>query len=217
MSHTLRFAQCKPTYDPEFDLNYSAPGSVVQDPTRAPGNLIMIYEAENHCPGGVWQEPFYASVGIARSSDNGKTWPAPAGSELGGGDQYVVLKRSDPEPANAEQPPVALGDALPSAYVDGKYLYVTYTPSGPGHDCVSYQKDASGTPEPTVAARYYSTATSLGTQNWTEPQMIENSQYPTTTECSAAKSGRGSTDGILPSCHPATPRGIRPQQVTCSS
>ncbi|HEX7589223.1 MAG TPA: hypothetical protein VF478_12980, partial [Anaerolineae bacterium] len=58
MSPTLHFTQCKPTFDPEFDLNYSAPGSVVQDPTRASGNLIMIYEAENHCPGGVWQEPF---------------------------------------------------------------------------------------------------------------------------------------------------------------
>ncbi|HEX7589222.1 MAG TPA: hypothetical protein VF478_12975 [Anaerolineae bacterium] len=175
---------------------------------------------------------------------------------MGGGDRYVVLKRSDPEPTTAEQPPVALGDALPSAYVDGSYLYVTYTPSGPGHDglvrvaraaldgsgplsfskwyhgafgepglggqdsgmivpkacsgyqvdgqisyndalgeylftyvCVSYQKNASGTPEPTVAAWYFSTATSLDAQNWTAPQMIENSQYPATTECSVAKSG----------------------------
>ena len=65
--------QCNPTYQTEFDGNYAAPGSVVQDPTLPPGNLIMLYEAENHCPGGVNQQPFYATVGFARSSDNGKT------------------------------------------------------------------------------------------------------------------------------------------------
>ncbi len=38
--------------NPGFVENYAAPGSVMQDPTLPPGNLIMIYEAENHCPGG---------------------------------------------------------------------------------------------------------------------------------------------------------------------
>jgi hypothetical protein len=52
-----------PTDNTEFDENYSAPGSVVQDPTRPPGHFIMIYEAENHCPGGTWQRPFYATSG----------------------------------------------------------------------------------------------------------------------------------------------------------
>jgi hypothetical protein len=70
MSVPVRFTTCNPTYDSEFDENYAGPGSVVQDPTRPAGNLIMIYEAENHCPGGVWQQPFYATVGFARSSDN---------------------------------------------------------------------------------------------------------------------------------------------------
>ena len=32
-----------------FDEQYAAPGGVVHDPTRGPGNLIMIYEAEIHC------------------------------------------------------------------------------------------------------------------------------------------------------------------------
>src|SRR6202142_4252446 len=82
ISPTLDFGTCKSTYDPEFDLNYSAPGSVLPDPTRAPGNLIMIYEAENHCPGGIWQQPFYVTVGFTRSSDNGKTWPQPVDSEF---------------------------------------------------------------------------------------------------------------------------------------
>jgi hypothetical protein len=55
MSVPVRFGQCNPAYTTEFDGNYAAPGSVVQDPTRPAGNFIMIYEAENHCPGGVRQ------------------------------------------------------------------------------------------------------------------------------------------------------------------
>ena len=46
---------CDPAYATEFDENYAAPGSVVQDPTLPAGNLIMLYEAENHCPGGINQ------------------------------------------------------------------------------------------------------------------------------------------------------------------
>jgi hypothetical protein len=46
MSVPVRFTTCNPTYDSEFDENYAGPGSVVQDPTRPAGNLIMIYEAE---------------------------------------------------------------------------------------------------------------------------------------------------------------------------
>lgn len=134
MTPTLNFTTCKASYDPEFDLNYSAPGSVLQDPTRAPGNLIMVYEAENHCPGGVWQQPFYVTVGIACSADNGKTWPKPVDAELGGPERYPVLKISTSEPSTPEQPPVGMGDALPSAYVDGNNLYITYTLVGPGAD-----------------------------------------------------------------------------------
>jgi hypothetical protein len=131
---TLNFATCKAAYDPAFDLNYAAPGSVLQDPTRAPGNLIMIYEAENHCPGEVWQQPFYVTVGFARSADNGKTWPPPVDSELGGLDRYPVLKGPLPEPSAPEQPPMALGDALPSAFIDATSIYVTYSLSNPGGD-----------------------------------------------------------------------------------
>jgi hypothetical protein len=132
MSVPVRFTACNPTYDSEFDENYAGPGSVVQDPTRPAGNLIMIYEAENHCPGGVWQQPFYATVGLARSTDNGKTWPPPANGEIGNADRYPVLKLAAPEPA-AEPSPAAMGNAIPSAIVDGDYLYVTYVaPPGPG-------------------------------------------------------------------------------------
>jgi len=132
MTAPVRFTTCNPVFDSEFDENYAGAGSVVQDPTRAPGNLIMVYEAENHCPGGVWQQPFYATVGIARSSDNGKTWPPAVNAEFGGVDRYPALKLAAPEPAS-EPSPAAMGDAIPSAIVDGSYLYVTYVaPPGPG-------------------------------------------------------------------------------------
>jgi hypothetical protein len=57
MSVPVRFGQCNPAYTTEFDGNYAAPGSVVQDPTRPAGNFIMIYEAENHCPGASLRGP----------------------------------------------------------------------------------------------------------------------------------------------------------------
>ena len=120
MSPPLPFTSCRSFYDPEFDLNYAAPGTVVQDPMRPPGNLIMIYEAENHCPGGVWQQPFYVTAGFARSSDNGKTWPQPVDSEFGGPDRYPILKGSLDESTVPKEVPY--GDALPSAFVEGRYL-----------------------------------------------------------------------------------------------
>ena len=132
MTAPLAVTKCKDSYDPEFDLNYVGPGSVLQDPTRPTGNLMMIYEAENHCPGGVEQHYFYATVGFARSSDNGKTWPDPVDRELGGPERYPVLKGSTSEPNVAEPSPVNMGDALPSAFVDKDYLYVTYLFAGEG-------------------------------------------------------------------------------------
>ena len=132
MTVPVRFTVCNPTYDTEFDENYAGPGSVVQDPTLPPGNLIMIYEAENHCPGGIWQQPFYATIGFARSADNGKTWPQSVNGEFGGADRYPVLKLASPEPAT-EPAPAPMGNAIPSAIVDGNFLYVTYVaPPGPG-------------------------------------------------------------------------------------
>ena len=132
MTAPVHFTNCNPAFDNEFDENYAGAGSVVQDPTLPPGNLIMIYEAENHCPGGVWQQPYYATVGFARSSDGGKTWPAAVDSEFGGGDRYPVLKLAAPEPAS-EPSPAPMGNAIPGAIVDGNYLYVVYVaPQGPG-------------------------------------------------------------------------------------
>ena len=42
----VAFGSCNPSYNAEFDENYTGPGTVVQDPTLPPGNLIMIYEAQ---------------------------------------------------------------------------------------------------------------------------------------------------------------------------
>ena len=130
MTSPVLITQCNPAYVIEFDANYAAPGSVVQDPTLPPGNLIMIYEAENHCPGGVNQQPFYATVGFARSSDGGKTWPAPINAPLGGTPRHPVLKGATAQPPAPGY--TAMGDALPSAIVDigaagDPYLYVAYT------------------------------------------------------------------------------------------
>ena len=256
------------TYDPEFDLNYAAPGSVVQDPTLPPGNLIMIYEAENHCPGGCWQHDFYATVGFARSSDNGKTWPEPVDSEFGDPNlhRYRILK--GPEDESIDPVPLAdqrpLGNAIPSAFVDGNYLYVTYFFAGPGADglirvaqgelggsdpitFLKWYKPANrpgGFSEPgrggldsgvlppggctgrqnmsqisyndvlgvymmtfvcvfleddqPQAAWFFSTANSLDDQDWSPPQMVENSQFPVIAGC--AQDGTGNAfDGWYPS------------------
>jgi len=266
----LPIDQCDPKYQTEFDGNYAAPGSVVQDPTLPAGNLIIIYEAENHCPGGVPNADFYATIGFARSSDNGKTWPAPINSPNGGPARHPVLQNSIPQPTTSHPP---LGDALPSAFVDTNaagdhYLYVVYgdhlgtsTPNQLriaraklGADPLVFQKWNNGTfSEPGIGgadtaflpsggcpgsqdmgeisrnddlglyvalfvcvsgpassrggAWYYSTATSLDVQDWTTPQIVENSQFPVTAACSA--DGRGQQfDGWYPSSmSPSAPSG----------
>jgi len=136
MTSPVSIGQCNPAYDTEFDEGYAAAGSVIQDPTLPPGNLMMIYEAENHCPGGLNQFNFYASAGFTRSSDNGKTWPAPQNGPLGGASRYAVLQGSAPMPTTAGN---GIGDAIPSAYVDKSldgnyYLYAVYDYYGANAD-----------------------------------------------------------------------------------
>jgi len=136
MSSPVDFTNCNSKYDTEFDENYAAPGSVLQDPTLPAGNLIMIFEAENHCPGGANQQPFYATTGFTRSSDNGKTWPAPENGPMGGANRYPVLQPSTPPPTVAHP---AIGDATASAYIDKSldgnyYVYAVHSLVGPGAD-----------------------------------------------------------------------------------
>jgi len=100
----------------------------------------MIYEAENHCPGGVNVFPYYASIGLAISTDQGMTWPELLSGSYGP-NRYAVLQVPGPEPTS-EPTPTNYGDAIPSAYIDvaggTTYLYVAYidsgTPGGPGDD-----------------------------------------------------------------------------------
>ena len=240
-----------------FDQNYAGSGSIFQDPTRPAGNLLMIYEAENHCPGGAGskgENQFWASIGLTRSSDGGKSWPAPGSSA-----RYPVLQVQGPQPSTSHP---NWGDALPSAFIDDvvpsahPYLYVVYTNTGSptvsGSAKVQVARAQLGGSDPLVFTKwnngwsgagiggldsgvtskigcgnpvlpagvdlggqisynddlhvymltftcqnlvsgsavqggwYFSTATSLETQDWTEPELIENSQYPTTTCTSGA-------------------------------
>jgi hypothetical protein len=129
MSSPVVITACDGTHDQEFDENYAAPGSVLEDPTRPPGNMIMVYEAENHCPGGVNQHYYYATVGFAVSSDGGQTWPAPVNSEFGDTTRRPVFKSSMAEPDTPSSTP--LGNAIPSGFIDvdaqgNAYLYVVY-------------------------------------------------------------------------------------------
>ncbi|MFZ0821621.1 MAG: hypothetical protein WAM91_16270 [Candidatus Acidiferrales bacterium] len=259
---------CDPTYNKEFDENYSGPGTVLQNPAGPAGDFFMLYEAENHCPGGSWQEPYYATVGFANSSNYGRTWPGPINSEFGGPNRRPVLKGPNPEPASKPAPPSAnMGDALPSAFADRNYknenyIYVTYIYSvGPGNGTndglvrvarakldeddrgrlngddhpLSFVKwyngafsqpgiggqdsgpvPASGCPgtqtmpeinfnddlglylmifvcdsfqEDGYGAWYYSTATSLDLQDWTPPQLIQNSRFKILKPCPISGSG----------------------------
>lgn len=64
--------------------------------------------------------------------------------------------------------------------------------------CVSSKANPSGTLEPSQGAWYFSTATSLDSQNWTAPRLIENSQYALSSACGPGGSG-AAFDGWYPS------------------
>jgi hypothetical protein len=133
-----------------FDEQYAAPGSVLQDPTLPPGNLIMIYEAEIHCPPAPQgMAAGWVSVGVTRSADGGKTWPAPVprrGMENNwldyGDDRYAGITIPG-SPGNKVYQKF-FGDVLPSAFIDDMdpsgnfYLYVVYqftgSPENPNPD-----------------------------------------------------------------------------------
>ena len=71
--------------DQTFDMHYAAPGSVVKDPTGAPGALLMVYEGTNACIGNaggpiIGTDDDYISLAIATSLDYGKSWPTYRGT-----------------------------------------------------------------------------------------------------------------------------------------
>lgn len=71
--------------DQTFDMHYASAGSVVKDPTAAPGSLFLIYEGTNACIGNAGGAIFgdnddYISLAIATSLDYGRSWPTYRGT-----------------------------------------------------------------------------------------------------------------------------------------
>lgn len=71
--------------DQTFDIHYASAGSVVKDPTAAPGALLMVYEGTNACIGNaggpiLGMNNDYISLAIATSLDYGKSWPTYRGT-----------------------------------------------------------------------------------------------------------------------------------------
>jgi HYDIN/CFA65/VesB-like, Ig-like domain len=101
-----------------FDADYVGPGAVI---TAANGtDLLMFYAAENHLFGDAHYDfsPFYSSIGLARSTDNGVTW-----NRVG-----QVITGITPKPT--QPPPGALGATGPSVIMSGGYIYLYYLDVG---------------------------------------------------------------------------------------
>jgi hypothetical protein len=113
-----------PTPTDIFDENYAGPGTII---TGCSGTCLhMLYEAENwyFCadytkpacvasPGS----PFWASIGIAKSTDNGVTWT----------NRSQVISSPDAKPTVTPTPSQGYGDLVPSAIISSGFLYVYYT------------------------------------------------------------------------------------------
>ncbi len=107
------FDDCSFTGESVFNQNYAATGSVLHDPTRPVSDMIMIYEAEQHCDGTTFNHDFYASIGFARLQDGGRTWPAPGNY---GTHRYPILQVPGSKPTTLVGQNI--GDAIPSAFID---------------------------------------------------------------------------------------------------
>ena len=125
-----RFTHCNPPGDnTEFDENYAAPGSVLQDPTLPAGNLIMIYHAENHCPDGRRISINFSTLPSALPGLRTMGKPGPNRKAARWGDP-AVMRLSSPRPHRRPvrtrrwvTPPPAPS----STRADGNYyLYVAY-------------------------------------------------------------------------------------------
>jgi hypothetical protein len=108
-----------------FDAQYAASGTVL---TAADGHdLLMIYHAENHTFGNDCYAvvPFYATLGLARSTDGGRSWTR----------QGAIITGRDPQPTTTPTS-AGMGAAVPSAISAGGYTYVFYSDypvPGSGH------------------------------------------------------------------------------------
>ena len=97
-----------------FDADYVGAGSVF--PSVNGIDLLMIYHAENHLFNGVLSSgnPFYAAIGLARSSDGGVTWTR-EGEIIGAHDPQLPMQASG-----------GAGALTPSAIESGGYIYVVF-------------------------------------------------------------------------------------------
>ena len=85
-------------------------------PAANGSDLLMIYHAENHLFNGVLSSgsPFYAAIGLARSSDQGVTWTR-QGQIIGAHDPQVQSQASG-----------GAGASTPSAITSNGFIYVVY-------------------------------------------------------------------------------------------
>jgi len=97
-----------------FDADYAGAGSVF--PAANGTDLLMIYHAENHLFGSTHYPgtPFYASIGLARSTDGGVSWQR----------EGRILSGHDPQ--QPSQPATGAGALTPSAIETGGYIYVLF-------------------------------------------------------------------------------------------
>jgi hypothetical protein len=97
-----------------FDADYAGPGSIFAASNGT--DLLMIYHAENHLFNGtdVPGTPFYATIGLARSSDGGVTWQR----------QGAIITAHDPQQQTQTVP--GAGALTPTAIEVGGFIYVMF-------------------------------------------------------------------------------------------
>jgi hypothetical protein len=97
-----------------FDADYAGPGSIF--PASNGTDLLMIYHGENHLYSGVDYPgtPFYAGIGLARSTDGGLTWQR----------EGEIISGHDPQQATQTSP--GAGAGTPSAIESNGYIYVIF-------------------------------------------------------------------------------------------
>jgi hypothetical protein len=113
-----------PVFDPTapdtdaYDADYAGPNSVV--PAANGRDLLMIYDSENHKFDSGWGIGYYATEGIARSSDAGLTWQR---------EGAIITSESVKPPS---PPKYGAGAGSASVVSVGGYLYAVFVEQGPG-------------------------------------------------------------------------------------
>ena len=97
-----------------FDADYAGSGSIFKAANGS--DLLMIYHAENHLFGTVHSNgnPFYAGIGLARSTDGGITWER----------KGQILSAHDPQLSSQTSGGAGIG--TPSAIEANGYIYVFF-------------------------------------------------------------------------------------------